>query len=507
MRNSMLILGIVAVWSMSSSVRAGDAMLGARFDTAYTLEPQYDQRWTQVKYGRAAIELGRDEWRGQRELGAKITQLVPGAPADLADLRVGDVITEFHGTTIADAATFVAAVNSRSAGETAKITFVRNGQRRKIEVTLAVRANEFPARKVPRSAEDARDELKDIRARFYPEDEAQADRIEAIDFDHYAGVTDRSLQDIAKLPAVRMMRFPLDRGKVTPITSIGLKAISDMKSIESLVLEGDGWGDDALKIVLGGLKLKHLLLKKTSVSRAALEAIARQTGLEYLVLSECRIDDTGLGHLVSLENLRHLELDRANLLKSADFLKSLKNLEVLALPGCTFGDKQMPALAGLTELAYVNLSSTELTDAGLPHLSGAKKLLVFDAQRSGETILKSELAKRQRNAFAGVAGGLAEATTKERREQKSSGNPVIDELEAGSIEEFQGSPGVSKNDTVRVSVTGPGLKAHLGELRDIRVIQLGGIRLPGGDIRDLGRHWPQATIVTQDKTIQPARNK
>ena len=62
---------------------------------------------------------------------------------------------------------------------------------------------------------------------------------------------------------------------------------------------------------------------------------------------------------------------------------------------------------------------------------------------------------------------------------------------------------VSKNDTVRVSVTGPGLKAHLGELRDLQVIQLGGVRLRGGDIR----HWPQATIVTQDKTIQPARNK
>lgn len=88
------------------------------------------------------------------EEGVAITSVLPGTPADKAGLRPatgtelvdgqehptgGDVIVEFDGQQVTSATALQSAVDARQPGETVSIVVLRNGDRRKLEVTLAVR--------------------------------------------------------------------------------------------------------------------------------------------------------------------------------------------------------------------------------------------------------------------------------------------------------------------------------------------------------------------------------
>jgi S1-C subfamily serine protease len=86
--------------------------------------------------------------------GVAITDVRDGTPAEEAGLRAatgtrlengqevptgGDVIVEFDGNTITSAAELQAAVDARQPGDTARITVLRGGERRTVEVTLGTR--------------------------------------------------------------------------------------------------------------------------------------------------------------------------------------------------------------------------------------------------------------------------------------------------------------------------------------------------------------------------------
>ncbi|HEX5367091.1 MAG TPA: trypsin-like peptidase domain-containing protein, partial [Acidimicrobiales bacterium] len=68
--------------------------------------------------------------------GALVGAVEEGQPAAKAGLREGDVITAFDGDPVRDSADLTAAVRSRSPGETVQLTVSRDGDSRKVEVTL-----------------------------------------------------------------------------------------------------------------------------------------------------------------------------------------------------------------------------------------------------------------------------------------------------------------------------------------------------------------------------------
>jgi putative serine protease PepD len=70
--------------------------------------------------------------------GAKITQIVAGAPAAKAGLKVGDVITNFGGTTVSSADDLTAAVFQSKPGEKVSVTITRNGNTQQLSLTLGV---------------------------------------------------------------------------------------------------------------------------------------------------------------------------------------------------------------------------------------------------------------------------------------------------------------------------------------------------------------------------------
>ena len=86
--------------------------------------------------------------------GVAITSVLVDTPAEDAGMRAatgtrvvdgqeqptgGDVIVEFDGQTVDSATGLQSAVDARQPGETVSITILRDGARRTIDVTLAVR--------------------------------------------------------------------------------------------------------------------------------------------------------------------------------------------------------------------------------------------------------------------------------------------------------------------------------------------------------------------------------
>ena len=70
--------------------------------------------------------------------GAKIVQVVKGAPAAQAGLKVGDVITAYNGKTITSADDLTAAVTASKAGEKVTVTVKRGGTTTHTSVDLGV---------------------------------------------------------------------------------------------------------------------------------------------------------------------------------------------------------------------------------------------------------------------------------------------------------------------------------------------------------------------------------
>jgi putative serine protease PepD len=70
--------------------------------------------------------------------GAKIVQVVKGAPAAQAGLKVGDVITAYDGKTISSADDLTAAVTHSKSGEKVTVTVKRGGTTKKLSLDLGV---------------------------------------------------------------------------------------------------------------------------------------------------------------------------------------------------------------------------------------------------------------------------------------------------------------------------------------------------------------------------------
>jgi S1-C subfamily serine protease len=86
--------------------------------------------------------------------GVAVTEVLPGTPAEEAGLHPatgtttvdgqeqptgGDIVVEFDGEKVTSAVALQSAVDARRPGDTVPITVVRDGARRTLEVTLAVR--------------------------------------------------------------------------------------------------------------------------------------------------------------------------------------------------------------------------------------------------------------------------------------------------------------------------------------------------------------------------------
>jgi S1-C subfamily serine protease len=82
------------------------------------------------------------EARSDGGVGSIIATVQPNSPADLADIRVGDIVLAVDGEPVNGQAGLVAAIRDRNPGDTISIDLVRTGERLSVNATLVARPQE-----------------------------------------------------------------------------------------------------------------------------------------------------------------------------------------------------------------------------------------------------------------------------------------------------------------------------------------------------------------------------
>ena len=75
-------------------------------------------------------------------VGAEVATVESGSAADKAGVKVGDVVTKFQDLQISDPNQLTAAVREQAAGATVKVTVLRSGQQKQLDVTLGAAADQ-----------------------------------------------------------------------------------------------------------------------------------------------------------------------------------------------------------------------------------------------------------------------------------------------------------------------------------------------------------------------------
>jgi Leucine-rich repeat (LRR) protein len=136
--------------------------------------------------------------------------------------------------------------------------------------------------------------------------------------------------------------------------------------------ETGDWVFDYLSQVKG---IKSLWLAGCKLSAAAIEPLQVQDQLEYLDLSNSSIDDAGIAHLVRLQRLTAIDLQRTTVTDAAaESLSKLRNLDHLHLADTKVTDRGIRALQSLRQLKFLSVQNCQITDEGARQLADMSSL-------------------------------------------------------------------------------------------------------------------------------------
>lgn len=167
-------------------------------------------------------------------------------------------------------------------------------------------------------------------------------------------VTDAGLRHLEKFPHLRHLglgeegpwdfsRNPIPR--TGRITDAGLVHLRNLKSLQSLHIQGLPITDAGLESLVGLSGLHVLFLKRTRIEGPGLERLGALPQLGYLALDGSMVTEKGLGHLSALPMLGILSLDRVPLSEQGVArLKDLRSLNNLEVRGCGLTDDQVKDL-------------------------------------------------------------------------------------------------------------------------------------------------------------------
>ncbi len=179
------------------------------------------------------------------------------------------------------------------------------------------------------------------------------------------GISDTRVDDegISKLAGLNLVEVQMTR---TRIGDDGIRVISQMKNVESLVLRDTGLTDESVKYVSGLEKLKKLDLSECTspgITDACGEYLAKMSNLQSLNLWTTAFSDEGLRCLSGLKNLTILNLDNTKITDDGvAMLAELPQLTWLHLGKTKITDREVKVLLGLGNLKYLNISYTGISE-------------------------------------------------------------------------------------------------------------------------------------------------
>jgi hypothetical protein len=146
--------------------------------------------------------------------------------------------------------------------------------------------------------------------------------------------------------------------------------------------------DEVIPRLLAIPGLKRLYIYKGQASDRAMETVAKLTNLEVLMMWEATVTDAGIERLKSLRMLNSIHVDKAGLGDdSLKHLSSLPLLHTMNLQGNRFTDKGLAYLKDMRRLKQLvpDNGDTDITDAGMAHLSGLVNLERLGIQQTRVT--------------------------------------------------------------------------------------------------------------------------
>jgi hypothetical protein len=188
-------------------------------------------------------------------------------------------------------------------------------------------------------------------------------------------ISNAGLEPLAALSELKALRLSGESG-TTSVDDDGMKHVAKMKNLKALLLDFLWISEVGLEQLAGLDKLEELYLAKTLVGDDALATMSQFPRLKKLRISQCQFENEGLAHLAKVTTLEDLDLSENNSINDAGMphLSGLKKLKRLNLWRTYVGDPGVENLAGLTAMEWLNLDNSQISDDCLKHLSGMSKL-------------------------------------------------------------------------------------------------------------------------------------
>ena len=229
----------------------------------------------------------------------------------------------------------------------------------------------------------------------------------------------RSLNAIGELPTTTRAH----RIDNTETDNVQLAAICRrIPEVVELTLGNTKVTDAGLVLLAQMPKLRVLRLSKTAITDAGIHALAKCETLERLDVSQTKIGSPGVEALKTLPRLRDLNLyltlvtdTGLDSFQDAGH-RSAARIERLNLDKCPITDAGIPKLASLTNLSWLHLGGTAITDTSLIELAKFASLKEVIVTKTETTLAGVEKLRRERPDMT-VRNNVSENTPQEEIEE------------------------------------------------------------------------------------------
>jgi Leucine-rich repeat (LRR) protein len=163
-----------------------------------------------------------------------------------------------------------------------------------------------------------------------------------------------------------------------PISAAGFRDIGELKGLQRLIISAESFQNEDMSGLKSLTELQHIRLAHTKIDDAGLKALPGLSSLRALDLSYCeKITDAGMQYLGRHKGLETLDLTRARV-TDIQPLAQLTKLRALNLTESNITDAGLKGVTGMSALENLRLWNTKITDMGGRELRQVRTLRTLD---------------------------------------------------------------------------------------------------------------------------------
>ncbi|MBN71761.1 MAG: hypothetical protein CME32_21070 [Gimesia sp.] len=253
---------------------------------------------------------------------------------------------------------------------------------------------------------------------------------------------------------------------------------------------------------LANLKpLYALRLSGDSVGEQDFQYLKFVNGVHDLNLEHFTFEGDGLKYLSGFQSLKAIRVYDSTIRgEGLSHLGQFLNLVTLDLVACSIDMSVMQQIGNRRQLNFLNLSNSQIDDAGLAHLSGLTKLKKFYAHLNPKITdkgVKSLSGMQQLEVLTVGATGITDAGLKQlsRLEQLTLLAVYNTRISDAGLEHLAKLKHLNSLDLQVTSITDAGLK-HLSSIKQLQKLNLKETRVTQEGIAALQKALPDCEIIS-----------